>query len=102
MRAESQGIIVDAEWSSAGDPGGEWLDRGQGAAAGDVEVEVEAAVVQKDEVLYCVDALDRVAIAVVGGEEPFVVLLEQVAACACVPDVDLEVWILFLTDVRRV
>ena len=69
----SEDVIAQGTAARVADPGGVVEQGGEVGQAPVVQVEVDAPVVEEDEVADCVDALDVVAVGVVGGEEPGVV-----------------------------
>lgn len=56
----------------------------------DIHIHVDAAIVIHDEVLEGVDALNWVAVVVVRGQEPAVVVFEEFSRGGGVPDIDGE------------
>lgn len=88
-------VIVDTERLGLGKPSRRLQQRGERPSTCDVHIHVDAAIVIHDEVLESIDALDRVAVVVVGGQEPAIVVFEELAGGGGVPDVDGEGWVVF-------
>jgi len=92
-------IVVHAQRARLGKPHWKVHQRRQTLAAGYIQIQVYAAVVVQDEVLCCVDALDRMAVGVPGWEKPGVVMVYQLEDFGLIPDVDGEGWIVLDAEV---
>lgn len=87
----AQRVVRDARGVGAARPGRVLEEGIEAADGGDVEVEVDAAVVQEDKVTKCVDALNVVGVGFVGLEEPRVVFEDEVVSGSICPE--LEQWV---------
>lgn len=56
----------------------------------------------QNDVFQRIDALYWVFVRIVCGYKPRIVFLDQLASCCCVPDLDLPVRIILLTEIGRI
>ena len=82
----AHGVVADACWYCAADPGRVGEKRVEAAIAAIVEVNVDTAVKCEHEVANGVCALDREAVAVEGGEKPGVFCTDELAGFIVRPE----------------
>lgn len=92
MRHGAHDIIRDTGWGGLAYEGGDRKQRVETVLATIVKIDVDAAIIGKNEVTHGVSTLNWVLVSVIGVEEPGVLLLHELARSFIGPEDVLVVW----------